>query len=126
MTVLKTTTETRATRTDQKFCVFNYTSDDLENDDSLPLIFKHLHSGTRHAMYLGTALKKPIFDGTDGCSGSVLCIAVTGSCADTIQDCSQYGQGVCNDPQYAAWVMQKCARTCNKCCKDSRGLSSSS
>lgn len=38
-----------------------------------------------------------------------------GSCHDTINNCANYGQAVCTDPQYTQWVKQNCAQYCNQC-----------
>nr|XP_022339888.1 loricrin-like isoform X22 [Crassostrea virginica] len=38
-----------------------------------------------------------------------------GTCHDTANNCVNYGQAVCSDPQYSQWVKQNCAKFCNVC-----------
>eukprot|EP00105_Crassostrea_gigas_P046061 XP_019930209.1 PREDICTED: putative per-hexamer repeat protein 5 isoform X48 [Crassostrea gigas] len=45
-----------------------------------------------------------------------------GSCHDTINNCANYGQAVCTDPQYTQWVKQNCAQYCNQCGGSSGGV----
>lgn len=43
---------------------------------------------------------------------------ITVLCVDHVKNCADYGQQTCNDPTYAGWVKDNCAKTCNKCaCK---------
>jgi len=37
---------------------------------------------------------------------------ISGSCADTIQNCAEYGAKVCTDPQYTQWVQTNCCVYC--------------
>lgn len=43
------------------------------------------------------------------------CLFTGGTCHDTINNCANYGQAVCTDPQYTQWVKQNCAQYCNQC-----------
>lgn len=36
-------------------------------------------------------------------------------CADAINNCANYGQGVCSDPTYTDWVSKNCQAYCHKC-----------
>lgn len=36
-------------------------------------------------------------------------------CADAINNCANYGQGVCSDPTYTDWVLKNCQAYCHKC-----------
>lgn len=38
-----------------------------------------------------------------------------GMCADAINNCANYGQGVCSDPTYTDWVSKNCQAYCHKC-----------
>lgn len=44
-----------------------------------------------------------------------------GMCADAINNCANYGQGVCSDPTYTDWVLKNCQAYCHKCPGTSNG-----
>ncbi|XP_055997634.1 uncharacterized PE-PGRS family protein PE_PGRS24-like isoform X18 [Ostrea edulis] len=47
-----------------------------------------------------------------------------GTCHDAMDNCANYGQGVCSDPTYTQWVKQNCAKYCNVCGGSSGSMSS--
>ncbi|XP_011453369.3 CCN family member 3 [Magallana gigas] len=44
-----------------------------------------------------------------------------GTCADAINNCVNYGKGVCSDPTYTDWVLKNCQAYCHKCPGTSNG-----
>lgn len=36
-------------------------------------------------------------------------------CADKIDNCQSYGQNVCSEPRYTAWVLDNCQYFCRQC-----------
>lgn len=43
-------------------------------------------------------------------------------CADKIDDCESYGQNVCSEPRYIAWVLENCRYFCRQCSGENKYL----
>nr|XP_034336444.1 putative per-hexamer repeat protein 5 isoform X29 [Crassostrea gigas] len=78
-----------------------------------------ISGGGSGGMVSGTGTPVLTMGSGSGHSGSFMS---GGSCHDTINNCANYGQAVCTDPQYTQWVKQNCAQYCNQCGGSSGGM----